>query len=135
MADGRSQTLSPNLSSSRFLILFVSNLRSEEEPRLFGDVPSYNITNIYQSVLSADGIMQLQIQNFFNFFTSTMFWLSYIPLYDRLYPIFNENNYQDAFQKFGFSDVPNFNVTTIYEETYLSDTVAIQLLQVSFCGH
>ena len=61
-----------------------------------------------------------------------MFWLSYLPLYERLYPVFDESKYTDAFQKFGFADVPNFNVTTIYEETYLSDTIAIQLLQNFF---
>ena len=101
-------------------------------PRLFGDVLVYNVTDIYESTFSANGIMQLQVQNFFNFFTSTMFWLSFIPLYERLYAIFDENNYQEKFTKFGFADVPDFNVTSIYEETFLSDTIAIQLLQNFF---
>ena len=61
-----------------------------------------------------------------------MFWLSFIPLYERLFAIFDEKNYQDKFTKFGFADVPDFNVTSIYEETYLSDTIAIQLLQNFF---
>ncbi len=63
-----------------------------------------------------------------------MFWLSFIPLYERLYPTFvvSGQNSTDQFNKFHFHDVPNFNVTSIYEETYLSDTVAIQLLQNFF---
>jgi hypothetical protein len=60
-------------------------------PRLFGDVPEYNVTDIYNS-LSPDGIMQLNLQNFFNFFLSTMFWLTYIPFYERLFPIFVGSN-------------------------------------------
>ncbi len=63
-----------------------------------------------------------------------MFWLSFIPLYDRLFPIFvgSGQNSTDQFNKFAFHDVPDFNVTTIYEETYLPDTIAIQLLQNFF---
>ena len=105
----------------------------QDEPRFLADVPTYNVTQIYSSVISADGVMQFQIQNFFNFFTSTMFWLSFIPLYERLFPIFVEKeNSTSPSDKFGFADVPNFNVTTIYEETYLPDTIAIQLLQNFF---
>ena len=63
-----------------------------------------------------------------------MFWLSFIPLYERLFPIFvgSGQNSTDQFNKFDFHDVPDFNVTSIYEETYLSDTIAIQLLQNFF---
>jgi hypothetical protein len=45
------------------------------------------VTDIYNS-LTPDGIMQLNLQNFFNFFLSTMFWLTYIPFYERMLPIF-----------------------------------------------
>ena len=45
----------------------------KSEPRFFGDVPTYNVTTIYTSTFSYDGIMQLQIQNFFNFFTRCQF--------------------------------------------------------------
>ena len=77
--------------------------------------------------------MQLNLQNFFNFFISTMFWLAYIPFYERLLPVFVDSNLEhNELNRNPFYDVPDFNITSIYEETYLSDTIAIQLLQNFF---
>ena len=103
-----------------------------QTPRLFGDILAYNVTNIYTSVFTTTGLAQFQIQNFLNFFISTMFWLSFIPFAERLYPVFFEKNYNEQFTKLGFADVPDFNVTVIYQQTYFPDTIAIQLLQNFF---
>jgi hypothetical protein len=35
---------------------------------------------MFYNIGGPDGVMQLIIQNFFNFFVSTMFWLAYIPV-------------------------------------------------------
>ena len=68
------------------------------EERIFGDPWSFNITTVYQTTFSPDGIMIQMVQNFFNFFAGTMFWLSYLPFYERLFPIFDEerNNMTEA---------------------------------------
>ena len=57
--------------------------------RVFGDVPVFNVTEIYQTTFSPEGVLIQMVQNFWNFFISTMFWLTYIPVYERLFPIFD----------------------------------------------
>ena len=35
------------------------------------------------------------VQNFFIFFSDTMFWLTYVPFYERLFPVFVTNQTQE----------------------------------------
>jgi hypothetical protein len=88
---------SVSLNRCKFILLGLSPDAQDNEiydydtARLFGDVPTYNATLMYDEIFSPDGIMQFQIENFFNFFISTMFWLAFIPFYHRLSPIFVDN--------------------------------------------
>ena len=41
--------------------------------------------------LTSEGVLIQMVQNFWNFFISTFFWLTYIPLYERIFPIFDTN--------------------------------------------
>ena len=99
--------------------------------------------------------MVLLVQNFLNFFVNTFFWLTYIPFYERITPIFVPNKTEtvtndagDARMSadvYGFkreketasqapkeaADVPAFNVTSIYYNTFSPEAIATQLLQVS----
>jgi hypothetical protein len=65
---------------------------SEIEPRFFGDPWSFNMTTVYVTTFSPEGVMIQMVQNFINFFVSTMFWLAYIPFYERLFPVFDDSN-------------------------------------------
>jgi hypothetical protein len=38
------------------------------------------------------------VQNYFDFFANTLFWLSYIPFYERLFPVFAVNNEEESFR-------------------------------------
>jgi hypothetical protein len=99
----------------------------------FGDVNPINITYVYEQDFFPSGVMQQVTQNFFNFFVSTMFWLSYVPFYERLLPIFAPNHEEETDSRpFSFNDSPDFNVTNIYEQTYSPDAIAIQLIQNCF---
>ena len=51
--------------------------------------------NFYKTGLSADGVMIQLVQNFFIFFSDTMFWLTYVPFYERLFPVFVTNQTQE----------------------------------------
>lgn len=109
-----------------------TTLDSEDDSARFGDVPAINVTFIYQQVFFPSGIMQQITQNFFNFLVSTFFWLSYIPFYERLYPVFSPSKEPSSGDNLGLNDVPAFNVTNTYEQTYSPDGVAIQLVQNFF---
>ena len=72
-------------------LFFGEDLLEEDgDDRFFGDPWTFNMTTVYQSTYSPDGILIQMVQNFFNFLVSTMFWLSYLPFYERLFPIFND---------------------------------------------
>jgi hypothetical protein len=98
---------------------------SSGDPRFVGDVPKYNVTYIYQNSLAPDPFFVLQIQNFINFFISTMFWLAFIPFHERLLPIFEPN--KDGVGSIGFVDVPDFQVKQIYLGAFAPDTIAVQV--------
>ena len=76
---------------------------------------SMKLPQIYEETFIPDSIAQFQVQNFFNFFISTMFWLAFIPFYQRLYPIFVDSGQNATTNKFAFHDVPNFNTQVDYE--------------------
>ncbi len=132
-----------------------NNLRQNE--KLFGDVPIFNVTEIYQTTFSPEGVLIQEVQNFFFFFASSMFWLAYVPFYERLFPIFDtlgesegtetatlvpqtridedDVNYEELSyggQPRVFADTPQFNSTFIYYGTFSPTGVAIQLLQNFF---
>jgi hypothetical protein len=98
---------------------------SNSDPRFVGDVPKYNVTYIYQNSLAPDPFFVLQIQNFINFFISTMFWLAFIPFHERLLPIFEPN--EEGVGSIGFVDVPDFQVKQIYLGAFAPDTIAVQV--------
>jgi hypothetical protein len=124
--------------------------------RFFGDIQTFNVTNVFQSTFSPEGVLIQLVQNFFNFTINTMFWLCYIPFYDRLSPIFEESNKTEMRQgqladdpgfnvtevleennkteisQARLADVPGFNVTDLYYNTYSPSGVAVQLLQNFF---
>ena len=62
------------------------------------DVPDFDVEFVYEETFSPDGIVNQLIQNFFNWFSSTMFWLSYTPFYNRLLPIFAPANNQRSLE-------------------------------------
>ena len=88
------------LTSTVFWLTFVPFYRRvrpifqpDNNERLFaGDVPTFNVTEIYDSTFSPEGVLIQLTQNFFNFFSNTMFWLSYIPIAERLESIFMKDN-------------------------------------------
>lgn len=118
----------------------------------FGDVPNIPGLASYQVTFSPDGVAVQLIQNFFNFFVSTIFWLCYIPFYERFHPIFEMEDdnvttttlsplahkgnhrslHNETIHHETFNDVPNFNVDNIYYQTFSPDGIAIQLLQNFF---
>ena len=71
---------------------FVTRLKDEAR---FGDPWVFNMTAVYYGSFSPDEIAVQLVQNFLVFFVSTMFWLSYIPFYERLFPIFINKNETD----------------------------------------
>ena len=103
-----------------------------DNPRFFGDVPKYNVTYIYQNAFAPDPFFVLQIQNFVNFFISTMFWLAFIPFHERLLPIFEPN--EDGVGSIGFVDVPDFQVKQIYLGAFAQDTIAVQVKRLPAAG-
>jgi len=110
-----------------------SDHRENEGTARFGDVSSPNVTYVYQQTFFPSGVMQQVTQNFFNFFVSTMFWLSYVPFYERLAPVFAPNHDEESESTpFSLNDSPDFNATNIYEQTYSPDGIGIQLLQNFF---
>ena len=132
-----------------------NNFRQDE--KVFGDVPFFNVTEIYQTTFSPEGVLIQEVQNFFNFFISSMFWLTYVPFYERLFPIFDTEGDTEGTEtatlapqtrrddedevKYGelayggqprFADTAQFNTTFIYYGTFSPTGVAIQLLQNFF---
>ena len=67
------------------------------QPRT-ADVAQFNVTFIYYGVYSPSGVAIQLVQNFFNWFSTTMFWLSYTPFYKRLLPIFAPANNQRSLE-------------------------------------
>jgi hypothetical protein len=60
--------------------------------RLFGNIPNFNATDIYELTFFPESVVTQMIQNFYNFLNPTMFWLMFIPFYERLGPIFSTNS-------------------------------------------
>ena len=82
---------------------YGEELLNEGEAR-FGDPWIFNMTTVYQTTFSPEGIMNQMVQNFFNFFAGTMFWLSYLPFYERLFPIFDmEHNNETTVEENNFN--------------------------------
>jgi hypothetical protein len=54
------------------------------------------------------------VQNFINFFISTMFWLAFIPFHERLQPVFEANQSGSGSGFPDFVGTVDFNVTNIY---------------------
>lgn len=88
----------------------------KEEAR-FGDPYVFNMTAVYYGSFSPDEVAVQLVQNFLVFFVSTMFWLSYIPFYERLFPVF-----------------VNKNVTEVEEEDKLNYMFSIDKIEQRFSG-
>ena len=58
----------------------------------FGDIPNFNVTDIYELTFFPESFLTQMVQNFYNFLNPTMFWLMYIPFYERLGPIIYANS-------------------------------------------
>ena len=82
-------TFAPFYERVRPIFLPDNNQRRLFTGGVGGDLPPFNVTNIYDSTFSPEGILIQLTQNFFNFFSNTLFWLSFIPVYERIGPIFN----------------------------------------------
>jgi hypothetical protein len=89
----------------------------------FADVPQFNATFIYYGVYSPTGVAIQLVQNFFNWFSTTMFWLSYTPFYTRMLPIFSPANNQRSDESV-FNPVPYFKYLFYYQEE-TNDQVSI----------
>ncbi len=89
----------------------------------FADVPQFNATFIYYGVYSPTGVAIQLVQNFFNWFSSTMFWLSYTPFYTRMLPIFSPANNQRSIESV-FNPVPYFKYL-LYHQEETNDQVSI----------
>ena len=63
-----------------------------------------------------------------------MFWLAYIPLYERLMPIFEKGNSSITGPNSSsfFPDVPNIDVKSVYQKTFSGDGIAVLVLQNFF---
>ena len=95
---------------------------------VFGDIPIFNATNVYQSTFSPEGVLNQMVQNFFNFFSNTMFWLSYIPVYEKFRPLFEteDSNVTDETDESNVTDEPaESNVTEEPAEINASDETYI----------
>jgi hypothetical protein len=102
-------------------IFFPENARREFESRIFGDVLPINATDVYELTFFPEPVVTQMIQNFFNFFNSSMFWLFSVPFYERFLPIFSPNKTAESRFEEGQArevDLPNFNVTFIYFTTF-----------------
>ena len=72
----------------------VSDFGGKDEGRFgfgFGDPWTVTVTHTYFDTFSPDGVMIQMVQNFFTWFASPIFWLTYIPFYERFFPVFVEN--------------------------------------------
>jgi len=85
------------------------------------DIPGFNVTNIYYTVYSPNGIAVQLLQNTFVWFTSSIFWLYFTPFYSRLLPIFsvanqggNSQNFLGKFVRF-FITLRCFNGVVIHK--------------------
>jgi hypothetical protein len=115
--------------------IFAPSHFQREDSRTFGDIPSFNATEIWQLAFYPESVATQMTQNFFNFFNSAMFWLLWIPFYERLSPIFATNKTADSREDHWQSrsaDIPDFNVTNIYYTVYSPNGIAVQLLQNTF---
>ena len=59
--------------------------------------------------LTLEGVLIQMVQNFWNFFISTFFWLTYIPLYERLFPIFDTDEENQGTESEGNDNNNNNN--------------------------
>ena len=50
-----------------------------------------NKLTLFCLIFFQDGVMIQMVQNYLDFFANTLFWLSYIPFYERLFPVFDVN--------------------------------------------
>ena len=97
-------------------VFFPQNVRSDKA-KIFGDILSVNATDVYELAFFPEPVVTQMVQNFFNFFNSSMFWLLFIPFYERFLPIFAGNETAESSNENGQArdaDLPNFNVTVIY---------------------
>ena len=115
MSDNEDKGETSVVTAVKSPFLFIEHLKtffygeelvSEGEAR-FGDPWVFNMTTVYQTTFSPEGIMIQMTQNFFNFLVSTMFWLSFLPFYERLFPIFdmehnNETNVAEEESNFSY---------------------------------
>ena len=58
------------------------------------------------------------VQNFFNFTANTFFWLSYIPFYHRLFPVFDTNGNNSTFNN---SSGKSNNTRDQYYKTFFTN--------------
>jgi len=61
--------------------------------------------------LTTVGIQMLQ--NFFNWFSTSVFWLTFLSFHKRLDPIFAPSHFQREDSRI-FGDIPSFNATEIW---------------------
>jgi len=76
------------------------------KPTLFADVPFFNVTVIYYGTFSPTGIAIQMLQNFLNLFSTSIFWISYTPFYERMFPLFAPENQRSGDSI--FNPVPYF---------------------------
>lgn len=119
---------STNEKCSPFIDLMTSEKVYIANAR-FGDVPNIQGINGYQITFSPDGAIIQQVQNFFNFVVNTIFWLSFLPFYERMHKIFETGEVEDNELPRTFEDIPNFNVDNIYYQTFSPEGISIQLIQ------
>jgi hypothetical protein len=100
-------------------LLFGSDVLIEDgEPRFgFGDVWTVNVTHSYSDAFSPDGVAIQMVQNFFTWFAGPFFWLAYIPLYERLSPIFAKQKSIGAVKA---NEAKSFNTNFIIHSLYES---------------
>ena len=80
-----------------------------------------------QGAFFPEPVVTQMVQNFFNFFNPAMFWLTFLPFFHRLGPIFAANATTSSPETFRSADVPDFNVANIYFDTFSPDGIADQV--------
>ena len=101
--------------------------QTETEAFTFGaDPPNFEVGYIYPTAFSQNAVGIQMLQNFFNWFTSTTFWLTFLTFYRRLSPIFTPSHFQREDSKV-FGDVPLFNATNIWQSTFSPEGVIVQV--------
>jgi hypothetical protein len=95
-------------------------------PPLFADVPNFEVDYIYPTAFSQNAVGIQMLQNFFNWFTTTTFWLTFLTFYRRLNPIFTPSHFLREDSKV-FGDVPLFNATNIWQSTFSPEGVIVQV--------